>query len=236
VQSWPGTIPGIGVAFDRYNLGEHRVIGHEGVLPGFNSQILLAPDDGTGVMAFTNGASGAMFWLPAECSRLLARLLGVQDNGVRSDIPQRPEIWGNISGWYKPYARLTDMRLRTFLGLGAEVFVRGDRLMARFLNPVPALSKGFVLEPDDESDPYVFRVRGSALGIDGARFAFSHGASEPIKVHFELLPISLEKQPAVSNPRLWLTTGLRVVALAGVAVALRRRRNGRRKLERARLR
>ena len=41
------------------HLGGHLAVEHQGILPGFNSQIFLAPDDGVGVMAFTNGASGA---------------------------------------------------------------------------------------------------------------------------------------------------------------------------------
>ena len=49
-------VPGMGLAFFRTELGGHRVVEHEGILPGFDSQIFLAPDDGVGVMAFTNGA------------------------------------------------------------------------------------------------------------------------------------------------------------------------------------
>jgi CubicO group peptidase (beta-lactamase class C family) len=50
-------IPGMGLAFFRVDLGGHAVVEHQGVLPGFNSQIFLAPDDGVGVLAFTNGSS-----------------------------------------------------------------------------------------------------------------------------------------------------------------------------------
>ena len=39
-----------------FNLGGHLAVEHEGFLPGFNSDIFVAPDDGVGVMAFTNGA------------------------------------------------------------------------------------------------------------------------------------------------------------------------------------
>jgi CubicO group peptidase (beta-lactamase class C family) len=117
-------IPGIGLAFSRINLGGHRVVEHEGVLPGFNSQIFVAPDDGVGVMAFTNGARQAMFWLPAEVARLLSHLLDVPDDVIRTDVPQHPELWGEICGWYPYSGPLTDMRARLMLGAGAEVFVR----------------------------------------------------------------------------------------------------------------
>ena len=217
-------IPGIGLAFDRYNAGRHRVVGHEGVLPGFNSQILIAPEDGVGVMAFTNGASGAMFWLPAECSRLLSQLLGVPDDVIQADVPQRPEAWGDICGWYKPSARLIDTRLRSFLGVGVEVFVRGGRLVLRVLNPIPALYKGFVLHADDEKDPYVFRVDASEYGIGTARVVFSRDSGGTMRVHLDLMPVSLQKQPAVTNPRLWATGALGVLGVAAAAAVRRRRR------------
>lgn len=35
-------IPGIGLAFSRFNLGGHLAVEHEGILPGFNSDIFLA--------------------------------------------------------------------------------------------------------------------------------------------------------------------------------------------------
>lgn len=216
-------IPGIGLAFDRYNVGGHHVVGHEGVLPGFNSQILVAPEDGLGVMAFTNGASGAMFWLPAESSRLLGQLLSVPEDVIRTDVPQRPETWSDICGWYKPSARLVDTRLRSFLGVGVEVFVRGGRLMLRGLNPIPALYRGFVLHADDNRDPYVFRVDASEYGIPTARVVFSRDAGGTMRVHLDLMPISLQKQPAITNPHLWAAGALGALGVAATAAAVRRR-------------
>lgn len=216
-------IPGIGLAFDRYRFGSEIVIGHEGILPGFNSQILFAPDQRLGVMAFTNGSPGAMFWLPAECGRLLSRLLGVRETAIRTDVPQRPEIWGEICGWYKPSARWVDTRLRAFLGLGVEVFVRGGKLMIRGLNPMPALYRGFELHPDDKSDPFVFRVDTSKHGIPTSQVVFSRNTTGTMRVHFDLMPLSLEKQPGFTNPRRW--TGAAAVTLGAIATAnaIRRR-------------
>jgi CubicO group peptidase (beta-lactamase class C family) len=212
-------VPGIGLAFDRYDVGGRRAVGHEGVLPGFNSQILMAPDDGVGVMAFTNGARDAMFWLPAECGRLLGRLLGVPDDAIRTDVPQHPETWAELCGWYKPSARLIDTRLRAFLGLGVEVVVRGDRLVLRGLNPVPALYRGFVLHADDEDDPCVFRVDASEFGMGCPRVVFSRDSEGAMRVHFDVMPLSLRKQPAFTNPRLWAAGAL---AAAAACLAVRR--------------
>jgi CubicO group peptidase (beta-lactamase class C family) len=218
-------IPGIGLAFSRVSLGGHLAIEHEGILPGFNSQIFVAPDDGVGVMAFTNGARLAMMWLPAETGRLLSHLIGVPDDVIRTDVPQHPEMWGDICGWYPLSAPLTDMRMRAMLGLGAEVFVRRGQLMLRVLSPIPALYRGLVLHPDDETDPYVFRVDLSGWGITTAKVVFGR---EPVKgamrVHLDLMPLFLEKQPAIQNPRLWLKGAAAALAAATAATVVLRRR------------
>ncbi len=87
-------LPGMGLGFFRSDAGGHRVVGHDGILPGFNSELVVAPDDGVGLVAFTNGSSGAMAWMPTEFRRLLYDLLDVPDEVVRRDVPQHPEIWG----------------------------------------------------------------------------------------------------------------------------------------------
>ena len=69
-------IPGIGLAFWRADLGGHSAVEHQGVVPGFNSQIFLAPDDGIGVIAFTNGSRNASGWLTGETQQLLRELIG----------------------------------------------------------------------------------------------------------------------------------------------------------------
>ena len=59
-------MPGFGLGFFRTNFGDHLAVEHDGILPGFDSQIFLAPDDGVGVMAFANGARRGMHWLAPE--------------------------------------------------------------------------------------------------------------------------------------------------------------------------
>jgi hypothetical protein len=215
-------IPGMGLAFSRGYIGSHRFVEHEGILPGFNSQIFLAPDDGVGVMAFTNGAKSAMLWLPGEVAGLLKHVLSVPDEEIRTDVPQHPEVWGDICGWYQLPARLTDVRLRAMTGAGAEVFVRGGQLRLRVLSPIPALYRGFPLHPDDDKDPYAFRIDLSEFGLGTARILFSgEPGAGATALHFDLLPLSLQKRPAATNPRLWVTGAL---AAAGTAIAVRGRR------------
>jgi hypothetical protein len=224
-------IPGIGLAFDRLDLGGHRVVGHEGILPGFTSQIFIAPDDGAGVMAFTNGARQAMLWLPAEAARLMHQLLGVPEQVIRTDVPQHPEVWGDLCGWYQLPAGRADTRSRALVGLGVEVFVRRGRLTLRTLSPMPAQFRGFPLHPDDEADPYVFRVDLSEFGIGTARVFFSRDPETgTMRIHLDVLPVSVEMRPDVQNPRLWITGALGGLAALGTAALVRRRRAAVRRL------
>ena len=217
-------VPGIGMAFSRFNLGGHLAVEHEGILPGFNSDIFLAPGDGVGVMAFTNGARQAMLWLPAEAGQLLGQLIGIPDDVIRTDVPQHPEVWGDICGWYPFAAPLTDLRARSIFGAGAEVFIRRGQLMLRALSPIPAVYKGFPLHPDDNKDPCVFRIDLSQFGIGTARILFTRDLDAgTTAVHLELYPVSLQKQPGIKNPRYWLNAALGAAGAAAAAAAVRRR-------------
>ena len=105
-------VPGLGLAFFRATAGGHALVEHQGILPGFDSQLVAAPDDGVGVIAFTNGTRLGMLWLPTETSRLLNQLLGVPDDVVRTDIPAHPETWEELCGWYHLPGPLADARVR----------------------------------------------------------------------------------------------------------------------------
>jgi hypothetical protein len=183
-------------------------------------------------MAFTNGSVNPDFWLPAECAGLLTQLLGVPDDAIRTDIPQHPEAWGDLCGWYQLSAGLTDVRLRSFVGVGVEVFVRGGQLMVRLLSPVPTLFRGFPLRPDDAADPDIFRIDMSRLGPFSMRVVFGREPGLGVtSANFDLMPISLRKQPATTNPRRWATGVLSGLGVAAAAVAVRRRRSTTRRRE-----
>ena len=214
-------IPGIGLAFFRVSAGDHAVVEHQGLLPGFDSQIFAAPDAGVGVMAFTNGTAQGGMWLPAEMGRLLDRVLGVPDRTTRTDAAHHPEVWNDLIGWYYLPGPITDLRLRTFMGAGIEVFVRRGELRLRLLTPVPALAKGFVLHPDDDEDPYVFRIDLLGDGLLTMKIVFSQGVGGATTgVHVDVMPVSAWKQPAATNPRRWATGALALAVAGGV---LRRR-------------
>lgn len=207
-------IPGMGLSFFRGDMAGHAVVEHQGVLPGFNSQIFLAPDDGVAVVAFTNGSRNAASWLTTETGRLLGDLIGVPAAAIRTDVPQHPENWADLCGWYRPRAQRTDMQAWSLLGAGVEVFVRRGRLVLRTLSPIPVLHQGVVLHPDDVNDPEVFRIDLSQYGMDPARIVFGrNSAGATTEVHFDGLPLSAEKRsvlpkPGAGRPRL-LSIGAR---------------------------
>lgn len=218
-------LPGIGLGFFRHDADGHRIVGHEGILPGFNSVSLVAPDDGVGLIGFTNGSRGAMAWLPFELGRLLHRVLGVPDEGVRSDVAHHPEIWADLCGRYEFPKRVSDLRNRIVLGAGAQVFVRRGRLMVRVLTPIPALYRGLPLQPGDEHDPYVFRLDLSRFGMAKVRVVFDRAVGTgATAMHTDLVsqPISLVRSPSTRRSRVLLPAAL---GAATAAMVIRRYRS-----------
>jgi len=224
-------IAGMGLGFWLGRTGGHRFAEHGGVLPGFHSQIFVAPDDGVGVMAFTNGSRDAMFWLPGSMATIMNDVLGVPGETVRTDVPQQPAIWGELCGWYRLPGPLTDARARLAMGAGMEVLVRDGRLVLRIMSPIPALLRGFELHPDDVDDPYAFRIDMSELGIGTGRILFGKepGAADhspATAAHFDLTPMTAYRRRAITNPRPWVQGA--AAALTGAAGYGLVRRLGRR--------
>ncbi|WP_083887903.1 serine hydrolase domain-containing protein [Nocardia asiatica] len=187
-------VPGMGLGFFRGQAGHHRVIEHQGILPGFNSQIWLAPDDGKAVLAFVTGGHRALLWLPAESSALLHETLGVAQPAIRDDVAHRPEIWSEICGFYPLPGALTDVRARSMVGAGAEVRISGGRPVLRVLTPVPALLRGLPLHPDDPDDPLAFRIDMARWGLGTGRILFSReSGTGTMRMHFDLHPLTLRK-------------------------------------------
>jgi hypothetical protein len=226
-------IPGVGLGFFRGEVGGHRVVGHDGILPGFNSALLVAPDAGVGLLAFTNGSAGAFGWLQIELHRLLRELLGLPDEAQRIDIPHRVEVWADLCGRYVFQPRISDLRVRLMLRGGVEVFVGGGRLRVRFLTPVPVPYSGLPLEPDGELDPDVFRLDPSRFGIAPVRVVFARGAEGRVTaVHTDLggQPWSLVRLNDATTQR-WLRPAVGALAAVGVVAASRRRSRRRKGVE-----
>jgi len=194
-------VPGMGLAFWRCDLGGHPAVEHSGIVPGFDSQICLAPNDGVGVMAFANGARQGMFWLVPEVASVLRRVLDVPEDTVRRDVPHHPEIWGELCGSYRFMSHRTDPA-KLAMGLGAQVLVRRGRLTFRILSPIPALYRGAELHPDDHEDPYAFRTELPLFGGGATRAVFSRDSAGRVTgLHLDIAPMSFKRRRKEDVPR-----------------------------------
>ena len=194
-------IPGVGLGFFRDEIGRQSVIEHQGILPGFNSQVYLAPDKGVGVLGFTNGARNAVVWLAAEMSRLLGELIGAPEDDVRTDVAHHAESWGELCGRYTPIAQRSDTQVLGLVGAGAEVRVRRGQLVLRALSPLPSVFRGFVLHPDDPDDPFAFRIDLSTYDLGTVKVVFSRHAAAT-RLHLGgVLPLTAEKPTGERTPR-----------------------------------
>jgi hypothetical protein len=84
--------------------------------------------------------------------------------------------------------------------------------------------RGFPLVPDDEKDPYVFRIDFSQLGMGTTRVLFGRepGGGMTMVPELGIMPLPLRKQPSAKNPRLWATAALGALAVATAVTAVRR--------------
>jgi CubicO group peptidase (beta-lactamase class C family) len=220
-------IPGMGLGFFRGAVGGHRTVGHDGIWTGFLADLVLAPDEGIGVLAFANtgGFDGRGAPVPVA-NALLRRLLGLADDAVRSDVPEQPRIWGDLCGWYALGPGVfTDPQPRALLGAGVEVVVRHGHLRIRGQTPVPAVRRGLRLHPDGD-DPDAFRIDLSGFGLGTAPVVFGRDPSgEVTALHLGLAPMSFWRRPDLRNPRPWVAGAL---AAGATALAVRRGRRARR--------
>lgn len=63
--------------------------------------MVLAPDEGIGVVAFTNtGPFSPIAATAPVSSAVLRSALGLPVDAVRTDIPEQPWVWVEFCGWY----------------------------------------------------------------------------------------------------------------------------------------
>jgi CubicO group peptidase (beta-lactamase class C family) len=216
-------IPGMGLGFFRDEVGGQRTVGHDGIWKGFRTDMVLAPDAGIGVLAFANTGWFDPRGAPVPVANaLLHSLLGLPDDVVRTDVPEHPEIWTDLCGWYSfGPGVLTDPQPRMMLGAGVEVVIRRNYLTIRGQIPIPVVRKGLRLHPDGD-DPYAFRLDLSGLGPGTLPVVFSRDSDgEVTALHLGLTPMSFQKRPAVRNPRPWVNGAL---VAGATALAVRRLR------------
>jgi CubicO group peptidase (beta-lactamase class C family) len=208
-------VPGMGLAFELGEEGGQKTVGKTGILSGFHSAMSLAPEEGIGILVFSNtgGLDGRGPTDPLA-TMLLRILLGLSVDPIRIDIAPRPENWSEICGWYSPApGPVTNLPLRALMGAGPEVVVQGGHLMLKPLTPIPSMRRGFRLYPDDPDDPRVFRIYFPEFGMN-FRVVFDGGRQDGKATRLLLDVMSFERRPDFRNPRPWLNGGLTVGAAA----------------------
>jgi CubicO group peptidase (beta-lactamase class C family) len=219
-------LPGVGLAFWRNEIDGHRIVGHGGGWPGFISALVVAPDDGVAVLSFTNTGTVT----PDRVSDALLRdLLGARADEPRLDVPERPEVWDELYGWYGlPPGTLTNARPRMLIGGGAEVLVRDQHLMLRAFGPSPRLRRAHRLHADDPADPYLFRLDLTDEGLGTWPVAFHRDdGSWSTSMHVGSVPMSLYQRPGYRTPATLAAAGAGAAGVAGAVAAWRAGRRAR---------
>ncbi|HEV2244050.1 MAG TPA: serine hydrolase domain-containing protein [Streptosporangiaceae bacterium] len=187
-------IPGMGLGFFRGEVGGYKTVGHDGIWLGFHSAMLLVPDEGLGVLAFANtGPFNPLAATGPAANAVLRSLLNLPDDAAPTAVPQRPQDWGQLCGWYSlGHGMLTDPQLR-MLG-GVEVAVRRGNLTLRGRIPVPAVRRGLRLHPDGD-DPDAFRVDLPGYGSGTSAVVFSREPGGQVAaLHLGFFPLSFRKR------------------------------------------
>lgn len=218
-------LPGMGLGFDLGAEDGRRVAAKDGVVSGFLAAMALAPSARSGVLALANTGGLSGRGAPVEVvGAVLRGVLGLPEDPVRHDIAPRPDVWGQLCGWYAPAPGVvTNLFTRALMGAGAEVLVEGRRLVLKPLTPIPALRRGMTLHPDDAKDPYAFRVDFSSLGMGTLPvvFATTDGGGAAVRLWLGLM--GFDKRPDARNPRRLVGAALAAAAVAGGLTRLNRR-------------
>jgi CubicO group peptidase (beta-lactamase class C family) len=217
-------LPGQGLVFLLDEIAGRRIVGHDGGWPGFTSSMLVAPDDGLAVLAFTNSGSPAVHTLADTVLRQLLGAPALGEKPPHRPVPASPHLWEELTGVYAPPPGfLTNFRHWSTFGGELEVVSRGNRLLAR--TPLGPLRKGVDLHAVDPDDPLVFETVVDQQGMRLVlRLAFRRGDAGSVDevAGQMLLPFRFRKRPRLRGARTLAGLGAGLAA-AGLALSRRRR-------------
>jgi CubicO group peptidase (beta-lactamase class C family) len=221
-------LPGMGLSFFLERIGGRNVARHDGGWPGFISAMLVAPDDGVGVVAFTNTNTEASPHLLAE--RVLRRLLDAPEP-ADPVVPEDPHLWPELAGIYRPAPGLkTNLRVWPLIGGEAEVLVRKGHLTVRAQSPLRPLRRGVRLRAADPDDPLAFEARHGDVRVAVAFERDDGGRVASLRAGSTLGAFTrLHRRPRATSVRLLSrAAGAATAGAAAAAVVRRRRKRARR--------
>jgi len=152
--------------------GRHRIIWHNGGWPGFSSSMWVAPDDGLGIVVFTNTGSGVVDMIS---TKVLRGMLDVPDPAEQVPVKgllESPHDWPKLCGFYAPKpGPLTNARFLMSTGGEVEVFTKDNHLAVRSL--IGGSKKATLLQRADQDDPLFYNgVSGEGAEKAVTRYAF----------------------------------------------------------------
>lgn len=219
----------IGLAFWLDREEGHLLAHHGGGWPGFTSAMVFAPDDGVGVLAFTNVTT--LLAPRVIAMRLLRRALGLPEPASRLPRPgvlERPFVRSELVGAYGPHpGLLTNVRAWLAFGGEAHVSVRNHRLVIGALaGPLRAGIPLYQMEPDDPL------AHEGVFAGEPVRVVFHPDASgriESLSLGGPLGPVTLYKRSPLESVRVRANLALGAAAGAAAAFGIRRLARGRRR-------
>jgi CubicO group peptidase (beta-lactamase class C family) len=193
-----------------------RFVSHGGTLDGFESLMMVSPDDKLGVTIWTNKNTLALEGLAVE---ILCRLLGVEEHSKQipvKNVLAPVHLWSQLTGSYGP-SKGFNSNARTWGILGGEVqvYVEKNQLMLRGLwGP---LRKGIPLYPASKEDELLFESVVFGLPL---RLAFQRNEEDFIdRLSMTILMFfTLYKRPTVQSVRFRLKAF--AAALLGINLAI----------------
>jgi CubicO group peptidase (beta-lactamase class C family) len=196
-------LPGMGLGFLLDRFSGHRIAAHTGSWPGFACSLLVAPDDRSGIVVLANTSGRQLYELAGE---LLRHVLGLAKTDIRTDLPERPDLWDELCGYYSLGPGFLNHFRSWGLTLGGvEVAVASTgHLTVRALSSSSSLRRGLRLYPDDPEDPLRFQVALPDVGSVPLVFSRDdEGRVSALHLSRQVLA-TLHKHPSPRNPSTWL--------------------------------
>jgi len=202
-----------------------RFVSHGGTLDGFESLMMVAPDDKLGVVIWTNKNTLGLEGLGVET---LCRLLEVEEHSKQipvKDVLAPVHLWPELIGSYGP-SRGFNSNARTWGILGGEVQVYVENNQLRLRGLLGPFRKGIPLYPVNKDDKLLFETVLFGLPL---RLAFQRNAEGFIdRLSMTILMFfTLYKRPEVQSVRFRLkaiAAGLLGINLAVGVWLLRKKR------------
>jgi hypothetical protein len=213
----------MGLAFWLEHYGDHLVAGHGGSLPGFKSDMKVAPEEKLGVIVFTNTADMAPEFIGTEIMHLLLGVANPDADFPPKGILSQPHDWTRFTGFYGPKPGfLTNARFWFSFGGEVEVYVNKENQLA-LRGLIPPVNKGVPIYRVDPQDPMLYRghITGGVLEGYPVPVLFKENLERGVD-RVVVMQDTLYKRPRNQSLRYKVNTVLRALGGAAGLLVLRR--------------